>query len=83
MPTTETDKHPPASDAVIDGAIAELARVKRRATLRTIAFVAIGAVLGVVYHFTIGCSTGACALTATPERSALYGMVVGLVVAMI
>jgi hypothetical protein len=72
-----------STDAGLDAGIAELARVKRRATMRALAFVVIGGLLGVAYHYTIGCSTGACALTATPERSAAYGMVVGLVVAML
>jgi hypothetical protein len=70
-------------DQHVQAAMAELTRSKRRATLRAFAFVLIGALVGVGYHYTIGCSTGACVLTATPERSAVYGMVMGLVVAML
>lgn len=70
-------------DDGIDRVAEDLRRAKRRSALRTLALVMAGGALGLVYHFTIGCSTGACALTATPERSMLYGMLVGVVVAML
>ena len=70
-------------DPYVQVAMAELTRAKRRRAMRAIGFVLIGALVGVAYHYTVGCSTGACVLTATPERSAIYGMVVGLVVALL
>ncbi len=37
-----------------------------------------GAVLGFLYYKFVGCSTGACPITANPITSTLYGMIVGL-----
>ncbi|HEX9083021.1 MAG TPA: DUF6132 family protein [Holophagaceae bacterium] len=39
----------------------------------------IGGALGYVYHRLVGCSTGACPLTATPLRAITYGAVMGLI----
>jgi hypothetical protein len=36
-----------------------------------------GAALGYAYHRVIGCSTGACPITANPYISTLYGAVMG------
>lgn len=36
-----------------------------------------GASLGYAYHRVIGCSTGACPITANPYISTLYGAVMG------
>lgn len=37
-----------------------------------------GAVLGYLWHRLVGCSTGACPIVRSPQLSALYGAVVGL-----
>ena len=37
-----------------------------------------GAVGGYAYHRLVGCSTGACAITASPVNSTVYGAVIGL-----
>lgn len=37
-----------------------------------------GALLGFLYYKFIGCSTGACPITANPYTSTLYGLLVGL-----
>ena len=37
-----------------------------------------GAALGYAWGRLVGCRTGACPLTATPLRSALYGAFMGL-----
>jgi hypothetical protein len=39
----------------------------------------IGGALGYAYHRLVGCSTGACPLTATPLRAITYGAVMGLI----
>jgi hypothetical protein len=41
----------------------------------------IGAALGFGWHKLVGCSTGACPLTANPYVSTLYGTVMGALVA--
>lgn len=48
--------------------------------LHTLAFVAGGAALGFGYHKLVGCSTGACPITANPYISTLYGAVMGFLV---
>ena len=40
--------------------------------------VVIGGGLGYGYYRLVGCSTGACPLTATPLRGIAYGGVLGL-----
>ncbi|MFO0670732.1 MAG: DUF6132 family protein [Polyangiaceae bacterium] len=45
--------------------------------LRSIAFIAGGAVLGLAYQRFVGCRTGACAITSNPYLSTLYGSLMG------
>jgi hypothetical protein len=68
---------PEASTAASTGAVQ-----KGRATmiLHTLAYVGGGAVLGFGYHKLVGCSTGACPITANPYISTLYGAVMGFLV---
>lgn len=40
---------------------------------------AVGGALGYGWHRLVGCSTGACPLTATPLRGILYGAFMGLI----
>lgn len=70
-------------EPTIDPDLQALARAKRRALLRAIAFVIAGALLGAGTHALAPCSTGTCLLWATPERAAVYGGVMGLLVAML
>jgi hypothetical protein len=42
----------------------------------------IGGALGFLYYKFIGCSTGACPITANPVTSTLYGLLVGLAMSM-
>ncbi len=37
----------------------------------------IGAALGLAYHYVVGCSTGACPITARWWTASLYGALVG------
>lgn len=45
--------------------------------LRIALFIIGGAVLGFAYHRLVGCRTGACAITANPYVSTLYGAFMG------
>ena len=40
-----------------------------------------GAVTGLVYYYTLGCTGGACAVTASPTRSMIYMAVIGWLLA--
>ncbi|MFO0682750.1 MAG: DUF6132 family protein [Sandaracinus sp.] len=60
-----------------------LTRSKRRATIRALAFMIAGALIGVATHAVAGCPDGTCVLWATPERASIYGAVMGLLVAML
>ncbi len=46
--------------------------------LHTLAYVAVGGALGCGYHKLVGCSSGACPITANPYISTLYGALIGL-----
>ncbi len=46
-------------------------------TLRTIAAMVLGAVVGLAYQRFIGCRTGACPITSNPYVSAIYGATMG------
>jgi len=48
--------------------------------LHTFAYVAGGAAFGFGYHKLVGCSSGACPITANPYISTLYGAVMGFLV---
>ena len=50
--------------------------------LRIAAGLLVGGALGYAYHRLVGCSTGACPLTATPLRGISYGAFMGLLWAM-
>lgn len=50
---------------------------RRKMTLKLLAFVAVGALIGFGYHKLIGCRTGACPITANPYISTVYGAVMG------
>lgn len=50
--------------------------------MEVLAYSLIGGGLGYLYHRVVGCSTGACPLTASPWISTAYGAAVGLMVAM-
>jgi hypothetical protein len=52
---------------------------KRKMLLHTLIYVGAGGVLGFAYHKLVGCSTGACPITANPYISTLYGAFIGLI----
>lgn len=45
--------------------------------LRLALFIVVGAALGFGYYRFVGCRSGACAITANPYISTLYGAVMG------
>lgn len=46
-------------------------------SLHTLVAVLVGAALGYAWHRVVGCSSGACPLTANPWTATLYGAVLG------
>ena len=39
----------------------------------------VGAILGYLYYYYIGCASGSCAITSNPYISTAYGALIGLV----
>lgn len=51
--------------------------------LRPLLFAAGGAVVGLGYYYTAGCTTGACAITSSPVSTAIYTAVMGLLLSVV
>ena len=49
---------------------------------RILLYAALGAAGGYGWHRLVGCSTGACPLTANPYVATIYGALVGFATAM-
>ncbi len=52
-------------------------KIKKILTLRLLAGLVIGGVLGFAYYYFIGCNSGGCAITSNPYRMTAYGMLFG------
>jgi hypothetical protein len=52
---------------------------KRKMLLHTALYVLGGGAVGFAYHKLVGCSSGACPITANPYIATLYGALIGLV----
>jgi hypothetical protein len=46
---------------------------------KIILFTSLGAILGFLYYFFIGCRSGSCPITSNGYISSLYGAVFGLI----
>jgi hypothetical protein len=68
---------PETSTAASTGAVQ---KGRAKMILHTLAYVGGGALLGFGYHKLVGCSSGACPITANPYISTLYGAVMGFLV---
>lgn len=51
--------------------------MKKASILYPFAGIAIGSVLGYLYYYLIGCSSGSCPISSNPTSSTLYGAVMG------
>jgi hypothetical protein len=40
----------------------------------------IGAAIGFLYYYFIGCRSGSCAITSNPYFSVLYGLIAGIII---
>ena len=49
--------------------------------LRPVIFTLIGALLGLIYHYAVGCATGSCAIVSNLARMVAYGGFFGWLVA--
>jgi len=49
--------------------------------LRSIAGAGIGGVLGYLYNKKVGCKSGTCPITSSMPATILYGMLLGLMIA--
>jgi len=47
--------------------------------MKMLSGLALGAVLGYLYYYYIGCASGSCAITSNPFISTAYGAMMGLV----
>lgn len=47
--------------------------------MKTIAFVAVGGLLGYLYYRFVGCKSGVCPITSNPYISILYGAAMGFI----
>ncbi len=69
---------PPEASATAPAGAAQKGRF--RMIIHTLAYVAGGAAFGFGYHKLVGCSSGACPITANPYISTLYGALMGFLV---
>jgi len=70
---------PPEAATVASEAGKPVAERKRKMLLHTLIYVGAGGAVGFAYHKLVGCSSGACPITANPYISTLYGALVGFI----
>lgn len=56
-----------------------MSTLKRWLKKNRISFIAslVGAILGFLYWYFVGCSNGSCAITSSPINSTIYGAIMG------
>jgi hypothetical protein len=42
--------------------------------------IVIGAILGYLYYFYVGCASGTCKITSSPVNSSIYGLIMGVLI---
>jgi len=47
--------------------------------IKMLSGLAVGAILGYLYYYYIGCASGTCAITSNPFISTGYGAMIGLI----
>jgi len=55
-------------------------RVKTWRFWKPIVSVIIGGLIGYLYYYFVGCTSGTCAITSSPYNSVIMGAVLGLLV---
>lgn len=55
-------------------------RLKTWRFWKPIVSVCIGGLLGFLYYFFVGCTSGTCAITSSPYNSIIMGAILGLLV---
>ena len=50
---------------------------KNKSWLRTVFYIAGGALFGLAYYYIVGCSSGSCPITASPWRTMAYTGLMG------
>ncbi|TAH25896.1 MAG: hypothetical protein EAZ07_05850 [Cytophagales bacterium] len=40
----------------------------------------VGAIMGYLYFYFIGCSSGSCSITSKPINSSIYGAILGILI---
>lgn len=58
-------------------------KVKKMVILKLAAGIIIGGLAGFAYYKFVGCRTGACPITSNPWISTGYGIVLGILIALI
>ena len=48
--------------------------------LRVIVGICIGGIIGYMYYYFVGCSSGVCPITRNPISSILYGSLMGFLI---
>ena len=53
--------------------------MKNKRYIKMLSGLVVGAILGYLYYYYIGCASGTCAITSNPYNSTAYGAMMGLV----
>jgi hypothetical protein len=51
--------------------------LRKSALILVLVGITVGAVVGWLYYYYVGCNTGTCAITSKPLNSTLYGALMG------
>jgi len=54
-------------------------KIMNKRYIKMLSGLLVGAILGYLYYYYIGCASGSCAITSNPYISTAYGALIGLV----